>query len=192
MSVIDLDSPDLEWFDLLPAGAEQTTRMSALWRDDERGLRSVLVEFPDDWHRDATGNQPAQEEMVALNGAMLISGLRAGVGQLLVGAPHATRSATSNDGPTRVVVWFAGAPGGWAEGPAEPAVEMAVVDLVPGMVRPHAEGLVGAVEVRDDVAGATFDVDVDLLWIAERRFLHLAPGEVAPDLGGPVVIRHWA
>jgi hypothetical protein len=167
--------------------------MCVLWRDEERGLRSVLVDFPEGWRRDGLGNQPAQEEMVALQGAMRVSGLRAEVGQLLVGAPHATRSATSSEGDARVIVWFAGESGGWAEGPADPAVEMYVVDLEPGWVRPPAGGLVGAVEVREHVAeGETFDVDVDLLCVERRRFVHLAPGEGAPSIEGQVVVRHWA
>lgn len=192
MTVIDLDSPTRTWFDLTPAGADQATRMSSLWADDEGGLRSVLVDFPQGWRRDVTGNQPAQEEMVALKGAMLISGLRAGVGQLLVGEPHATRAATSCEGDTRVVVWFSGVSGGWSDGSADPPRDMVVVDLEPGVVRPPAVGMNGSIEVRSDVGGEVFDVDVDLLWVDQRRWAHLAAGEAAPAVPGQVVVKRWA
>ncbi|MFD1825482.1 MULTISPECIES: hypothetical protein [Mumia] len=192
MPILDLDQQDLSWFDLVPAGADQSTRMCALWSDDERGLRTVLVDFPDGWHRDATGNQPAQEEMVALSGAMRVSGLRAGVGELLVGPPRATRAETSNEDGTRVIVWFSGQSGGWSEGPADPPREMRVVDLAPGVVRPAEPGLNGSIEVREEVAGAVFDVDVDLLWASQQRWVHLAAGEVAPAVPGQVVVKRWA
>lgn len=192
MNVIDIDNDEHGWFDLLPAGSDQVTRMASLWKDDERGFRAVLVDFPDDWRRDAVGNQPAQEEMVSLTGAMYINGLRAGVGQLLVGVPHGTRSDTYNDADTRVLVWFSGVPGGWQDGPHDPPRDMRVVDIAPGVIRPPAEGMVGSIEVHENVAGMTFDVDVDLLWLHERKFVHLAPGEVAPDAGGLCVVKRWA
>lgn len=188
---IDIDTAELTWFDLLPAGSDQVTRMCQLWKDDDRGFRSVLVDFPDDWRRDTVGNQPAQEEMVALTGAMYINGLRSGVGDLLVGVPHATRSETFNDPGTRVLVWFSGQGGGWQEGPYDPPREVEVVKLAPGVVRPPHEGLVGSVEVRDGLAGEVFDQDADLLWVESRRWMHLPSGTVAPDVPGEVVVKFW-
>lgn len=191
MTLTDLDNADLTWFDLLPAGSDQVTRMCSLWKDEERGLRAVLVDFPDDWRRDMVGNQPAQEEMVALSGAMYINGLRAGVGQLLVGAPHATRSETWNEPSTRVLVWFSGASGGWQEGPHDPPVDMQVVDLVPGVVRAPQAGLNGSIEVHDDIAGRVFDQEADLLWVETAQWMHLPAGEAAPAVAGRAVVKLW-
>lgn len=191
MTLVDIDTADLHWFDLLPAGSEQVTRMCALWKDEERGLRSVLVDFPDEWRRDTVGHQPAQEEMLSLTGAMYINGLRAGVGQLLVGVPHATRSQTYNDPGTRVLVWFSGASGGWEEGLPESPRDMEVVDLAPGVVRPPREGLNGSIEVHDGVKGMVFDQEADLVCVETRQWMHLAAGAPAPDLPGQVVVKLW-
>lgn len=191
MSVLDLDTADLTWIELTIAGADTPTRMSPLWSDTERELRSVIVEFPAGWRRDAVGNQPAQEEMVVLQGATHVSGLQPRVGQLLVGAPRCTRSATFSEEDCRVLVWFTGETGGWQDGPANPPVEMRLVDLELGIVRPEQEGLRGSIDVREGVAGATFDHDVDLVSVDQRKWAHLAAGAPAPDLSGQVVIKHW-
>lgn len=191
MTPVDLDTADLSWFDLLPAGSDRATRMCQLWKDDERGLRAVLVDFPDDWRRDTVGNQPAQEEMVALTGAMYINGLRAGVGQLLVGVPHATRSETYNDPGTRVLVWFSGQGGGWQEGTYDPPRDMEVVDFAPGVVRGPREGLNGAIEVHEGVGGTVFEQEADLLWVDSRQWLHLPAATPAPDVPGRVVVKLW-
>ena len=191
MTLVDIDHADLKWFDLTPAGSSQATRMCMLWTDEARGLRSVLVDFPDDWRRDAPGHQPAQEEMVALTGAMYINGLRSGVGQLLVGAPHATRAQTHNDPGTRVLVWFTGESGGWEAGVSDSPREMEVVDLRPGVVRPREAEMMGSIEVREDVSGAVFDHDADLVWIDTQQWMHLAAGTPAPDVPGQVVVKLW-
>ncbi|WP_110241523.1 hypothetical protein [Nocardioides gilvus] len=191
MTLVDIETADLTWFDLLPAGSSRATRMSMLWKDEERGLRSVLVDFPDDWRRETTGHQPAQEEMVALSGAMHINGLRAGVGQLLVGVPHATRADTWNEPTTRVLVWFSGEGGGWQEGPHDPPFDMQVVDLEPGVVREPREGLNGSIEVHEEIAGRVFDHDADLLWVEALRWTHLPAGTAAPEVAGRAVVKLW-
>lgn len=191
MRVLDLDTADLTWIDLRIAGAEEPTAMSPLWSDTERRLRSVLVQFPSGWRRDVVGNQPAQEEMIALRGSSHVSGHHAKVGQLLVGPPHCTRSATFSDEDTLVLVWFTGAIGGWQFGPVDPPIEMRLIDLKPGVVRPEEEGLHGSIEVREGMAGASFDHDVDLVSVQHRLWVHLDAGETAPELPGQVVIKHW-
>lgn len=191
MTVIDVQSADLTWFDLLPAGSEQATRMCSLWKDEERGLRSVLVDFPDDWHRTTVGNQPAQEEMVALSGAMHINGLRSAVGQLLVGVPHATRADTWNEPSTRVLVWFSGESGGWQEGPHDPPLDMEVVDLTPGVARGPRPGLNGSVEVHSDITGQLFDQEADVLWVETAQWMHLPAGVPAPAVEGTAVVKLW-
>ncbi|PVG80801.1 hypothetical protein DDE18_21355 [Nocardioides gansuensis] len=191
MVVVDLRTADLEWRELTPAGADAPARMAVLHHDPVRGDRTVLVDFPDDWRRDAVGRQPSQEEMVALSGAMWLSGRRSAPGQLLVCAPWATRLETRNEPDTRVVAWFSGKAGGWVEGPADPPREVRVLDLAPGVVRPPAEGLQGSVEVREHAVGTVLETGVDLLWPASHRWAHVPAGEPLPAGEGPVVIKRW-
>ncbi|WP_127480139.1 hypothetical protein [Nocardioides pantholopis] len=191
MSVIDLDSPDLAWGHHPVAGAEVPAGMVMLHADPERPYRAVLVGFPSGWRRDATGNQPAGEEMVVISGTLHISGRTCSTGELLVAEPHATRAATSTDDDTRAVVWFTGQPGGWAEGPASEPGALDVVVLEPGAVRGPRDAFPGSVEVRTDVVGETFDCAADLVWPDSRKYAHLPAGTPAPAIAGRVVVRLW-
>lgn len=192
MSVVDLNSPDLRWVEMVPAGSDLSTRMCPLWSDDERGLRSVLVEFPAGWRRDRAGHQPAQEEAVVLDGAMRISGFEAGSGHLLVVPPNATRRETSSNGRTLALVWMTGDVGGWQWGEALVSEGIRVVALGHGEVRPAGGTLRGSVDVRSDVGGQTFGHDVDVLWAEGQRWVHLTAGQAAPDVAGQVVLKHWS
>ena len=62
----DLDGADLEWREHQISGSEKPARMVLLHADAERQTRTVMVEFPPGWKRDAVGHQPAGEEMVIL------------------------------------------------------------------------------------------------------------------------------
>src|SRR4051794_6833836 len=166
MTAVDLDAPDLTWLEHAIAGADLPARMVMLHVDAERGTRTVLVQFPPGWKRDAVGHQPAGEEMVILSGSLSISGVTAGLGDYLVVEPRATRSATSVADDTRAVVWFSGPGGGWTDGEAVDAGTATVATLAAGLQRgPHDE-LIGTVTVHDDLAEQTFDADVDVLWTA--------------------------
>ncbi len=191
VEIVDLDSPDLAFNSYAIAGSDVAADLAMLHADDSRAVRAVLVAFPDGWRREGTGHQPAAEEMVVLSGALSMSGQTCDTEHLLSAAPHATRSATSVLDGTRAVVWFAGAPGGWQEGaPSEPGV-LRVLPLAPGTVRAPVDGLIGSVEVREDVAGATFDVDADLVWPGSAQYAHLPAGTPAPQVPGRVVVRLW-
>lgn len=187
----DLYDETLEWTSFAPAGATQKAEMTMLWSSADSTSRTVLVRFPAGWERAMTGHQPAGEEMLVLEGALAMSGRTCRPGGLLVVEPRATRSETGTVEETRAVVWFSGAPGGWAEGPAEAPGSLALAELRPGKVRgPGA--LPGSVEVRDGAEIATFATDVDLVWPARRRWAHVPAGERAPTYDGPVVVRHWS
>lgn len=191
MDPINLNSQQLTWIDLQPAGAEQYTRMSTLWAESEKGLRTVLIDFPAGWRRDAVGHQPAQEELLVVSGFVEVSGLKATEGQLLLGVPYATRAATVTPESTRVLAWFTGEAGGWREGPAEPPREMEVLDLQPGMVRPAKDGLRGSVQVLTELQGESFDAEADLYWPGENIWMHLPSGARAPQKKGSVVVKFW-
>ncbi|NPC97653.1 hypothetical protein [Nocardioides sp. zg-DK7169] len=191
MSIVELDSPDLAWGQHTVAGADVPAGMVMLHADAQRPYRAVLVGFPDGWRRDVTGNQPAGEEMVVVSGALHISGRTCAVGEVLLAEPHATRAATSTEPGTRAVVWFTGTPGGWSEGEAEHPGNLDVVPIAPGVLRGPSDTLPGTVEVREDVSGAVFDSDVDLVWPDAQRYLHLPAGTPAPQVAGPAVVRVW-
>lgn len=191
MTVLDLDASDLTWIEHTIAGADLPARMVMLHVDAERGTRTVMVQFPNGWRRDAVGHQPAGEEMVLLSGELGLSGLTATPGDLLVVEPRATRSATSVADDTRALVWFSGPGGGWTEGPAADGGTAAVTPLAAGEQRgPHAE-LVGSVTVHDDLPERTFDVDVDVVWPADRHYLHAPAGTTVPARAGRAVVHHW-
>lgn len=184
MSTTDLTSPDLTWLSHAIAGSDQPAELVMLRADTERQTRSVLVKFPDGWRRDAVGHQPAGETMVVLSGSLSISGLTAAVGDLLSVEPHATRSATSVTDGTRAVVWFDGPGGGWVDGPAADAGSLSVTPL--------STDLGGVVTVHDDLAGATFDHGVDVVWTERQQWAHVPAGEPVPSVDGRAVVRHWS
>ncbi|MGB0100776.1 MAG: hypothetical protein WBP61_10900 [Nocardioides sp.] len=188
---VDLDATDLQWIEHHIAGSDKPARLVVLHADAERQTRSVMVQFPPGWKRDAVGHQPAGEEMVLLSGALSISGVTAGVGDYLVVEPRATRSATSVEDDTRALVWFSGPGGGWTDGPAADGGTATVAPLVAGEQRgAHAE-LVGTTSVHDELDVTTFDHDVDVLWVEQRQWAHIAAGEPVPPRGGRAVVRHF-
>jgi hypothetical protein len=191
MTTIDLDGSDLQWAEHNIAGSDLPAKLVMLHADAERQTRTVLVQFPPGWKRDAVGHQPAGEEMVILTGALSISGVTAGLGDYLVVEPRATRSATSVADDTRALVWFSGPGGGWTDGPADDAGTATVVPLVAGEQRgAHAE-LVGTVTVHDELAGQTFEADVDVLWTEDRHWAHVLAGTPVPARPGRAVVHHW-
>lgn len=191
MEIIDLTSNKFSWIPLKPAGADQKTRIVSLWADSDRGYRTVLMEFPPRWTRDAVGHQPTQEELLVVSGFVEVSGLTAREGQLLVGIPYATRSATFTPELTRVLAWFTGEAGGWQDGPADPPREMALLDLQVGAVLPPSADLRGSIQVFDELSGQSFGVDADLFWPDENEWTHLPAGSRAPVRLGRVVVKLW-
>lgn len=189
MTLIDLTSDDLAWFEAAIAGADLKARMSMLNSDEARGVRTVLVAFPDGWRRDAVGTQPAGEEMVTLTGALTVSGVTARPGQLLVITPRALRADTSTLDGTRAVVWFTGAAGGWVDGEDLVQGTSTLIDLAPGFVREPAEGLHGRIELRDDVAGAVLDQDVEVVWFESQTYAVVPAGEPVPQGEGRALVR---
>lgn len=188
LTIVDLDSADLAWGEHQIAGAEQPARIVLLRADPERGARTVMVRFPDGWTRDAVGHQPAGEEMAVLEGALSISGLTCAPGQVLVVEPNATRAATSTADGTRAVVWFSGAGGGWADGEAADAGSAELHPADATLARGPREGLVGTLTAREDVAGAVFETDVDVLWPGIRGWAFVPAGTPAPDIAGFAII----
>jgi hypothetical protein len=191
MTTIDLDGSDLQWAEHNIAGSDQPAKLVMLHADAERQTRTVLVQFPPGWKRDAVGHQPAGEEMVILTGALSISGVTAGLGDYLVVEPRATRSATSVADDTRALVWFSGPGGGWTDGSAADAGTAAVAPLAAGEQRgAHAE-LVGTVTVHDELAEQAFDADADVLWTETHEWAHVPAGTTVPARPGQAVVHHW-
>ncbi|WP_235735454.1 hypothetical protein [Nocardioides alcanivorans] len=191
LTVVDLDADDLAWGEHAIAGADQPAGIVMLHADARRGTRSVMVRFPDGWRRDSTGNQPAGEEMVLLAGSLTMSGHACAVGQVLVVAPRATRSATVTGDGTLAVVWFSGPGGGWADGEADDAGEVRVLTADAALDRGPVPGLVGNLVGRDDVAGARFDGDVEVLWLEARRWAFVPVGSAVPTIPGFALVHTY-
>lgn len=189
MSVVDLLSDELAFVEAPIAGAPGKVRMSMLNVDEARGVRSVLVAFPDGWRREAVGTQPAGEELVVVRGALTLSGLTAEPGKLLHVTPRALRSGTSTQDCTRAVVWFTGAGGGWVEGDELVAGTATLDALADGFVREPVEGLHGRVEHRSGVAGASFTQDVEVVWFETAQYARVGSGDAVPDVDGPAAVR---
>lgn len=191
-TVVHLDTDELVWGEHAIAGAEQPARIVLLHADPERSTRTVVVQFPDGWTRDAVGHQPAAEEMVLLSGALSISGLTCAPGQILVVEPKATRAATSTLDDTRALVFFSGAGGGWEDGEAADAGSAAVHDLASGFERGPRTGLNGTVEFRTDVAGTVLGTDADVFWPQAHAWAYVPAGSAVPDLDGDAVVHTWS
>lgn len=187
----DLDATDLVWLEHDIAGSDQPAKLVMLHADAERQTRTVLVEFPPGWKRDAVGHQPAGEEMVILDGVLSMSGVTATAGDYLVVEPRATRSATSVTDGTRALIWFSGPGGGWTDGAAAEAGNVTAAPLTVGEQRGVHPELAGTVTVHDDLAEQAFATDVDVVWTADRQWLHVPAGTPVPARPGQAVVRHW-
>lgn len=192
MTVVDLDGPDLDWQEHAISGSDLPTRMVMLHANAETSTRTVLVDFPPGWKRDAVGHQPAGEEMVILTGSLSISGTTAPAGSYLLVEPRATRSATSVAGSTRALVWFSGPGGGWADGRDVDAGSITTVPVDLGLSRRATKRMPGSVSVHIDLPEMTYPCDVDVLWTEDGSWAHVPYGKLVPALPGPVVIRHWS
>ncbi|MFC6152359.1 hypothetical protein [Nocardioides yefusunii] len=189
MSVVDLLSEDLTFVEAAIAGAPGKVRMSMLNVDEARGIRSVLVAFPDGWRREATGTQPAGEELVVVRGALTLSGNEAAPGRFLHVTPRALRSNTFTAVGTRAVVWFTGAGGGWVEGDELVAGTVTLTEVGDGFVREPVEGLHGRVEFDAFVSGKVFDTDVEVVWFESASYAKVAAGQTVPPVAGPALVR---
>lgn len=189
MTLVDLTAGDHSWFEAQIAGAELKASMTMLHQDPDRGVRTVLVAFPDGWRRDAVGTQPAGEEMVCLDGALTVSGITATPGTFLVITPRALRAATSTNDGTRAVVWFTGAGGGWVDGEELVTGTATLFDLAPGFVRAPQGGVRGRVELREQLSGDSFGTDVEVVWFESRAYAFVPAGECTPAGEGRALVR---
>lgn len=187
MTTTDLDAADLDWREHNISGSDRPARMVMLHADPERQTRTVLVEFPPAWKRDAVGHQPAGEEMVILSGTLSISGVTARAGSYLLVEPRATRSATSVEDGTRALVWFSGPGGGWTDGPAGDGGSISTSPVSVELSRVPDDRMPGMVTVHDDLPEQVFPIDVDVLWTDHRRWAHVPSGEPVPALSGQAV-----
>lgn len=191
MTTTDLNG-DLAWTEHAISGSDKPARMVMLHASAERNTRTVLVEFPPSWSRDAVGHQPAGEEMVVLAGALSISGHTVRKGSYLLVEPRATRSATSVEDDTRALVWFSGPGGGWTDGAADDPGTISTAPVEVDLSRSPSDRMPGSVSVHVDLAEQTFPTDVDVLWTDHGRWAHVPSGDVVPALTGTAVVRHWS
>ena len=189
MSIVNLMNDALEWLDAGVAGAGSTVRMYPLHVDLQRGTRTVLVSYPDGWSRAVTGTQPAGEELVPLSGAFAMSGHRAVVGEVLVSTPRAVRAATSTEDGTRAIVFYSGSGGGWEEGESSVAGTVECRTIGTGVLRAEADGLVGRLEVVEEVPAEGFEVDAEVVWLESSSYAFVPRGGLPPALAGRALVR---
>lgn len=189
MSIVDLMSDDHEWLEARISGAELTARMYPLHVDLQRGTRTVLLAYPDGWHRRTSGTQPAGEEFVALTGGFTMSGHQVAPGEVLVVTPRALRTETSSEDGTRAIIFYSGPGGGWEEGDglAEGTVEPRAIDT--GLVRAATEGLVGRMEVLEEVPVDGFEVDTEVVWLETSEYAFVPRGGLPPTVAGRALVR---
>ncbi len=192
MTVVDLASADLAWLEHTISGSDKPARMVMLHADAETNTRTVMVEFPPGWVRDAVGHQPAGEEMVILSGELSISGQTAATGDYLLVEPRATRSATSVADGTAALVWFSGPGGGWADGADADPGGISVRTADSAVLREPSDRMPGSVEVYEDLAARTFPADVGVVWTESREWAHVPAGTEVPVRPGRAVVRIWS
>ena len=189
MSIVDLMSDTHDWLDAGVAGADRTVRMYPLHVDLQRGTRTVLVSYPDGWSRETTGTQPAGEELVPLAGAFSMSGHRAAVGEVLWTTPRALRTATSTDEGTRAIIFYSGSGGGWEDGVSSAVGTVERRTIGTGVVRPEADGLVGRLELVEEVPADGFEVDAEIVWVESSRYAFVPRGGLPPAVPGRALVR---
>lgn len=192
MSIVDLMSDSHEWLEARISGAELTARMYPLHVDLERRTRTVLLTYPDGWHRCTSGTQPAGEELVALTGGFTMSGCQVAPGEVLVVTPRALRAETSSDDGTRAIIFYSGPGGGWDEGDGLVAGTVESREIVTGVVRAAEEGLVGRLEVVDEVPADGFEVDAEVVWLESSQYAFVPRGGLPPAVAGRALVRFLA
>lgn len=189
MSLTDLSSDQHEWLEATIAGADLTARMYPLHVDLQRGTRTVLLAFPDGWNRPGSGTQPAGEEFVPLSGALTMSGRRVVPGEVLVVTPCALREETSSEDGTRAVVFYSGSGGGWVDGDDLATGSIMTHPLAEGVVRAESEGLVGRLELLQELPEEGLGVDAEVVWLASQQYAFLPRGGIPPSADGPFLVR---
>lgn len=189
MSIVDLTSTQHEWLEANVSGAEQPVRMYPLHIDLQRGTRTVLVEYPAGWRREAAGTQPAGEELVPVTGAFSMSGQRVVAGEVMVSTPRALRRETSVDGVTRAVAFYSGPGGGWIENDADASGTVTTVEIRGDVVRAATDGLVGHLELRDELPEDGLEDDAEIIWLDAQRYAFVPRGGMPPQVEGRVLIR---
>lgn len=192
MSIVDLMSDSHEWLEARISGAELAARMYPLHVDLQRGTRTVLLTYPDGWNRRASGTQPAGEEFVALSGGLTMSGHQAVPGEVLVVTPRALRAETSSQDGTRAIIFYSGPGGGWEEGSGLAEGTVTSVEIVPGVVRAATQGLVGRLEVLEELPVDGFEVDAEVVWLESFQYAFVPRGGLPPTVAGRVLVRFLA
>ncbi len=160
--------------------------------------RTVMVQFPDGWRRDAVGHQPAGEEMVILVGRA-DDQRRTPPASVSYLRRRAAGDPLGHLGRRRHAARWCGSPAPAAAGPTATGRRRRRLDhgVAPGR-RPRLDARrpgrhARSVSVHDDLAEQAFDTDVDVLWTDRAGAGRTSrPASRSRRSPGPAVVRHWA
>lgn len=188
---IDLRSPGLPYARVTIAGSPDPVDVARLHADPDTGAGVSVVRFPATWRRPATGYYACAEELLVVDGTLVVTGHTYAAGVYGYLPPYATRSASATPGGCLALAWFSARPI-WAEGTADGAITHPAAYGDPlGQRRPRRPDVVGESAV---VAQAPVSVDVptELVSTSSWQWALVPPGDPVPALPGPVLVRSWA
>lgn len=189
-AAVDLRSAGLPFVTVTIAGSADPVRLARLHADPDTGAGVSLVRFPPTWTRPTTGHYSCAEEILVLDGTLVVSGVTYRAGDYGYLPPYAARTASATPGGCLALAWFSARPA-WTEGTAEDRVTHAGRAGDPrGQRRPRRPDVVGEAAVLDEVPQAV-DVRTELVSTSSWQWALVHPGDPLPALPGPVLVRSW-
>lgn len=172
-----------DWGSTTIPGSAPEVAILRLHVDPTTRASTSLVRFPAGWARPGIGHYPVGEEILVLDGELVVSGVRYRAGDYGWLPPYARRAASATPTGALCLAWFSGPPV-WTPGEAEWAA---------GPGRQVALAAAGADPLRTDLgwsgvlAGVPPDAGpVEVVTLADWTW-RVAAGEAAAEAAAPGV-----
>jgi len=189
----DLRSGDRRWRETVIGGGRPAVGLVRLHLDPTSNATTSLVRFPPGWTRPITGHYPCAEELLVIDGELVVSGSTYREGDYGYLPPHDPRSGSSASGVlgALVLAWFSG-PATWTPGTArEQVTHLGSHSLGPAAHRPTRDGVQGRADVVRRLAPRDAPGTVELVSLQSWEWTVVQGEEPFPDLPGPVFRRFW-
>lgn len=166
-----------------------------LWRlhaDSASGANVAVVRFPPGWTRPRSGHYMAAEEMVVLQGAVDVAGLRT-AGDYVYLPPRTLRPPSGSETGCVVLAYFSTLPQ-WMDGPPGTPPSGTPVHKrkdLRGTLRTGTPEVPGSFRVMVAMPAEAQPVDRDVYWPESGHWEWLPGGSEPTLLTGPAYVREW-
>lgn len=184
-----LDAPQGAWETFAVPDGHPVVQRMVLHTESEGGASVQAVRFPPGWRRDREGHYTADEELVVLRGALVVSGVqfqRGDFGLVPAWAPRYC-SAAGPDG-CLAVAWFPRPPL-WVRGAGGGKQGDLLRCPVADVSREVARGVVAL--VGSEVPRPPRPHPLDVVSGSDQAWAWVPPTAHVPQLSGPLLVRAW-